>query len=74
MRSELHSLQQHGNEWSFLGAVRFFRGQSKALKLNSTIFPHIDLQYLVGEVAILREFVEDQSKDLFLQVQVQAKW
>ncbi len=57
-----------------LGAVSLFRRQSKALEFDSTVFPHINLQYLVGEVAILREFVQDQSKDLPLQVQVQAKW
>ena len=38
----------------------------------STVLLHIDLQHLVGEVAILREFVQDECKDLPLQVQ--AKW
>lgn len=58
---------------SLSGKVNVFRGQSKALELHSTVFPHIDLQYLVGEVSILREFIQDESKDLPLQVQVQAK-
>ena len=42
--------------------------------MHSTVFPHINLQYLVGEIAILREFVQDQSKELPLQVEVQATW
>jgi hypothetical protein len=41
--------------------------------MHSAVFPHIDLQYPVGEVAILCKFVENQSKDLLLPVQVQAK-
>jgi len=42
--------------------------------MHSAVFPHIHLQYLVDEIATLREFAQDQSKDLPLQAQVQAKW
>lgn len=55
------------------GTVSLFRRQSKALEFDSTVFPQINLQHLV-EVAILREVVQDQTENLTLQVQVQAKW
>ena len=34
----------------------------------------MNLQYLVGKVAILRKVIQDQTKNLPLEVQVQAKW
>ena len=74
MSREVHSLAVPENEWGCLGAVSFFRRQGEALEFDSTVLPHIHLQYLVSEIAILREFIQDQSKDLPLQVQVQAKW
>ena len=42
-----------------LSAVSVFRGKNKTLKMYSAVFPDINLQYLVRELAILREFVED---------------
>jgi len=74
MRREVHSSAVLGDGQGCLGAVSFFRGQGEALEFDSTVFPHINLQYLVGEVAILRKVVQDHTKNLPLQVQVQAKW
>lgn len=74
MRSEVDLLAALERCVGMSGTVSLFRRQRKALEFDSTVFPQISLQHLVGEVAILREVVQDQTENLTLQVQVQAKW
>lgn len=43
-------------------------GQGDALKLNPAIFLDVNLKYLVRQIPVLHQLVENQSEDLPLQV------